>query len=122
MKRSILIVDDEPGLADTLAIIFKRAGYAANAVYNCADAIASIENGEPSLVITDVIMPGMSGVELARTIRARYPLCRVLLFSGNADAQYLLDASQEQGDVFEVLAKPVPPLQSLSKVAELLSA
>jgi CheY-like chemotaxis protein len=117
----ILIVDDEPSLADTLAIIFQRAGYAAAAVCSGRDALAFISNRQPSLVVSDVVMPGMDGITLAKTIRMSYPNCQVLLFSGNADTQDLLEAAQRQGHAFEVLAKPVPPLQMLAKVASLLN-
>jgi CheY-like chemotaxis protein len=116
----ILIVDDEPLLADTLAIIFRRAGYAANAVYCAEDALTSIAARQPSLVVSDVVMPGMNGIMLAQTIRLSYPDCLVLLFSGNADTQDLLDSALKEGHTFEVLAKPVPPLQMLAKVASLL--
>jgi CheY-like chemotaxis protein len=120
MDQSILVVDDEPALADTLAIIFQRAGYTATAVYSGEQALAFIAARRPSLVVTDVILPGMDGIALAKTIRMFYPTCRVLLFSGNADTQDLLEATQQEGYAFEVLAKPVPPPQLLAKVASML--
>ncbi len=119
-KATILVVDDEPRIADTLAIILCQAGYAALAVYNGEDALASIAACQPSLVITDVVMPGLDGIELAMLIRASCPNCHVLLFSGNADTQQLLDKAEQQGHAFEILAKPVPPPQMLAKVASLL--
>jgi CheY-like chemotaxis protein len=65
-------------------------------------------------------MPGLDGIALAKRIRTSHPTCRVLLFSGNADTQDLLEAAQQEGHAFEVLAKPVPPPQMLAKVASLL--
>ena len=118
--KRILVVDDEPALADTLAIIFQHAGYIASAVYSCEAALPFIAACQPSLVVSDVVMSGMNGIELARTMRVSYPNCQILLFSGNADTQDLLDAAQQDGHTFEVLAKPVPPLQMLAKVASLL--
>jgi CheY-like chemotaxis protein len=82
--------------------------------------LAHIAAHQPSLVITDVVMPGLDGIELAMLIRASCPNCRVLLFSGNADTQQLLDKAERQGNAFEILAKPVPPPQMLAKVAALL--
>ncbi len=120
MDRSILVVDDEPSLADTLAVIFQQAGYIANAVYSGEEALAFIAARRPSLVVTDVILPGMDGIALAKTIRMSYSTCRVLLFSGNADTQDLLEAAQQEGHAFEILAKPIPPPQMLAKVASLL--
>jgi CheY-like chemotaxis protein len=120
MNAEILVVDDEPALADTLAAIFQLADYTASAVYSGEEALAFIAVHQPSLVVTDVIMPGLNGIALARTIRTSYPSCRVLLFSGNADTQDLLEAAQQEGHKFEVLAKPILPPQMLAKVASLL--
>lgn len=119
-NATILVVDDERRIADTLAAIFHQAGYTASVAYSGEDALACIAASQPSLVVTDVVMPGISGIELAKTIRSSYPNCQVLLFSGNADTEHLLTSAKEQGDVFEVLAKPVRPLQILAKVASLL--
>ena len=121
MDAEILVVDDEPMLADTLAIIFQRAGYTATAVYSGEEALALITARQPALVVTDVVMPGMDGVALAKTVRTSYPTCRVLLFSGNADTQGLLEAAQQDGHTFEILAKPIGPPQMLAKVESLLN-
>jgi DNA-binding NtrC family response regulator len=121
MAHSILIVDDEPVLADTLAIIFRRAGYHATAVYSCEDAIPFIHANQPLFVVSDVVMPGMNGVALAKLIRGSYPGCGVLLFSGNADTHDLLETARAEGHDFEVLAKPVSPPKMLEKVASLIS-
>ena len=117
----ILVVDDEPRIADILVLIFQRDGYTANAVYNGKDALACIAKQPPELVIADVVMPGLDGIELAKRIRANYPDCRVLLFSGNADTQQMLVAAEQQGHAFEILAKPVPPPKMLAKVAAMLA-
>lgn len=116
----ILIVDDEPVLADTLALIFQREGFAASAVYSAEEALVFIANHRPALVISDVIMPGMDGIAMAKLIRRSHPGCRVLLFSGNADTQDLLESAEQDGHAFQVLAKPVPPPQMLAIVASLL--
>jgi CheY-like chemotaxis protein len=116
----ILVVDDEAALADTLALIFQRAGYTATALYSAEDALTFVAAHRPSLVVSDVVMPAMNGLTMAKMIRMAYPDCQVLLFSGNADTQDLLDAARREGHTFEVLAKPVPPPQMLEKVASLL--
>jgi DNA-binding NtrC family response regulator len=117
----ILVVDDEPRIADILVLIFQRDGYTARAVYNGRDALACIAADPPELVIADVVMPGIDGIELAKMIRSAYPDCRVLLFSGNADTQQMLMAAEQQGHAFEILAKPVPPPKMLEKVAAMLA-
>ena len=120
MSHCILIVDDEPVLADTLAVIFRRAGYRATAVYSCEEALAFIAANQPLFVVSDVIMPGMNGVAFAKLIRRTYPNCGVLLFSGNADTHDLLESARAEGHDFEVLAKPVSPPRILAKVASLI--
>jgi CheY-like chemotaxis protein len=115
-----LVVDDEPGLARTLVAIFQLSGYTASAVYSAEEALTSIAACRPSLVVSDVIMPGMDGIAMTKIIRKSYPDCPVLLFSGNADTQDLLEAARREGHTFEVLAKPVPPPQMLAEVASLL--
>ena len=120
-KARILVVDDEPRIADILALIFQRDGYTASAVYNGRDALARIAVDPPELVIADVVMPGLDGIELAKMIRSAHPDCRILLFSGNVDTHQLLVAAEQQGHAFEVLAKPVPPPTMLAKVAAMLA-
>ncbi len=122
MKTRILVVDDEPILADTLAIIFERAGYSATAAYSCEAALPIIEAQQPMFVVSDVIMPGMNGIALAKVIRTSYPSCGILLFSGNADTHDLLELERLSGHAFEVLAKPVTPPYMLERVAFLLDS
>lgn len=119
MKKRVLVVDDEPALANTLAIIFQRAGYEATAVYSCESALPLIDKLQPLVIVTDVVMPGMNGITLAMKIRTSYPSCGVVLFSGNADTQELLELARRDGHDFEILAKPVSPPYMLAKVAEL---
>jgi CheY-like chemotaxis protein len=68
----------------------------------------------PDIIVSDVIMPESNGVQLARAIRQHCPDVRVLLFSGNAATSDLLHRASQEGDLFEVLAKPVHPLQLLN--------
>jgi DNA-binding NtrC family response regulator len=112
-------VDDERGIADTLAAILELAGFQAQATYGANKAMALLRDFEPALVITDVIMPEMNGVELATKIRDLYPRTKILLMSGNAVTQEILD--DLKGQPFEIVAKPFPPRQMIAKVASLLS-
>ncbi len=121
VNLTILVVDDEPMLADTLAVIFRRAGYESIAVYSCEAVLPIIRKLQPLLIVSDVVMPGMDGIALAKIIRVNFPNCGVLLFSGNADPQDLLESAHEEGYAFEVLAKPVSPPHLLERVAYLAS-
>jgi CheY-like chemotaxis protein len=122
MKLTVLVVDDEPALAETLAMILTRAGYDASAVFSGEAALEFLKNNRAALVVSDVMMPGISGLDVAIQIRQLYPDCGVLLFSGNADTQSLLESAQHEGHAFEVLAKPISPQYLLERIAMLAGA
>ena len=118
----ILVIDDEKRIADTLALILRSAGYVSEVAYDGASGLALCNNFRPDLVITDVVMPGMSGIEVAIEIRRRYPTCSILLYSGQAATAQMMDEARSQGHEFELLAKPVHPVQLLERVKSLLDA
>lgn len=120
MARSILVVDDEQRVATTTAAILQMHGYHTRSVFSAAEALQVLAEFNPALVITDVVMPGMNGVEMAMLIRAMLPDCAVLLISGNATTQDILQAARRFGHKFDVLAKPVPPRQLVERVCSLL--
>jgi DNA-binding NtrC family response regulator len=114
----VIVVDDERLIADTLAAILRNAGYEAKATYDASGALALAARTPPDLLITDVCMPGMSGVELAITVKQAIPHCRVLLFSGHATLVDLLAPARAAGYNFTVLAKPVHPADLLATIAD----
>jgi DNA-binding NtrC family response regulator len=67
------------------------------------------------------MLPGMNGIDLAVVIKANYPACHVLLFSGHANTATLLEEAGKKGHQFEVLAKPVYPDLMLERASELLT-
>jgi CheY-like chemotaxis protein len=114
--KRVLVVDDEANIANTLTAIFRNAGYEAVAAYDGRSGLSQCESFHPDLVITDVVMPGMSGVDMAIEVKQRYPACKILLFSGQAATADLLEEARRSGHDFEVLAKPVHPKELLAKV------
>jgi CheY-like chemotaxis protein len=116
-SKPVFVVDDEELVANTIALILRSNGYQALALYDSESALAQLETTRPAVVISNVEMPGMNGVQLAVLIRERYPDCRVLLFSGQAATVGLLDEARRRGYVFEVLQKPIPPAELLAKIA-----
>ncbi len=115
-KPRVLVVDDEQVIADTLAKILDLNGYDASAVYTGTAAVESARSLKPDLVISDVIMPDMNGIEAAISIRGFLPACKILLFSGQAATADLLENARAQGHEFEILAKPVHPSDLLAKL------
>jgi CheY-like chemotaxis protein len=117
----VLVVDDESAIADTLAEILALSGYAAMPVYDGEEALETALLMPPELLITDVMLPGMSGIELAIQMRRIFPDCRVLLFSGQAATTDLLTTAAHAGHKFTLLAKPVHPTDLLRRVSESFS-
>jgi CheY-like chemotaxis protein len=110
----VLVVDDESAIADTLAEILRRTGYTAMPAYDAEEALETALLVPPELLITDVVLPGMSGIELAIKIRRIFPDCRILLFSGQAATADLLASANRTGHTFELLSKPVHPSDLLA--------
>ena len=115
-KPKVLVVDDERVIADTLAIILNQNGFDASAVYTGSAAVDQAREARPDLIISDVIMPDMNGIEAAIRIRQILPDCKILLFSGQAATADLLEKARAQGHEFEILAKPVHPQDLLAKL------
>lgn len=115
-RPKVLVVDDEQVIADTLAKILDINGYDASAVYSGLSAVESARALEPDLIISDVIMQDMDGIEAAIRIRKFLPACKILLFSGQAATADLLENARSQGHDFEILAKPVHPTELLAKL------
>lgn len=80
------------------------------------EALRTAQQKGPDLLISDVIMPEISGVDLAILMLKLRPECKVLLFSGQAATANLLQAAREQGHNFELLAKPIHPAEFLLKI------
>jgi DNA-binding response OmpR family regulator len=118
----VLVVDDESAIADTLTEILSRSGYAAMTAYDADEALETALTTPPELLITDVILPGMNGIELAVKIRHIFPDCKILLFSGQAATVDLLAHANGAGHHFNLLSKPIHPKDLLARVAENLKA
>jgi CheY-like chemotaxis protein len=115
-KLRVLVVDDEPTIADTLVEILNGEGFHAIAASTGDSALMSAREFEPDIVISDVVMPGLSGVELGIRIRQMFPRCRVILFSGQTATVDLLREARNRGHEFEIVAKPIKPQTFLAMI------
>jgi CheY-like chemotaxis protein len=107
----ILVVDDEVIIADTIVQILNRNGFIAEAAYSGEQAIEMAKRNCPELVLSDVLMPQVDGVEAAIQIRQLCPDTRIVLFSGQAATLEILSRARDRGYNFELLAKPIHPTQ-----------
>lgn len=115
-RVKILVADDEQTIANTLARILDYSGFEARPVYSGEAAIEACRSFHPDVLISDVFMPGMTGIEAALVIRSSHPSCKILLFSGQASRADLLQSSGGNAQSFEIMEKPVHPLDILAKL------
>jgi DNA-binding response OmpR family regulator len=76
----------------------------------------------PELLISDVVLPGMSGIDLAIALKRIYPDCRIILFSGQEATSDLLASANSRGHHFSLLKKPIHPTELLARVTECLAS
>lgn len=117
----VLIVDDERIIADTLATVLARNGFAPCVAYDARSALEIASVIPPEVLISDVVMPGMNGVELAINVMREVPDCKVLLFSGQVITVDLLAEAWAEGHRFVTLEKPIHPTELLVAIAESLA-
>lgn len=119
-KRRVFVVDDEPIIATTLTAILRNHGFDATSFNKPLEAILASRAEAPDLLIADVMMPQLSGVDLAIQVQDAWPDCKVLLFSGQSLAIDFLENACKTGHQFEVLTKPVHPTELMRKVQSLM--
>jgi len=106
---TVLVVDDERVIADTVAEILTMMGYSAIPVYSGSAALESCAGTCPDLIISDVVMPGLDGIETAKQLLKRCPTARILLLSGQASTAAMIQQAKAEGYDFHLLAKPLHP-------------
>ena len=128
---NILVVDDETEVAVVIRRVLERAGYAVTVVNDAAAGLAAVTAQEPDIVITDVIMPQVNGIELIRTLGERHPRVRVIAISGggsfgplaykpDAISTHAYLAAARAAGALEVLTKPFDLQDLLSAVRRVL--
>ncbi len=115
-KPRVLIADDERVIADTLAMILNQGGFEALPVYSCVKALELAPSFRPDMLISDVIMSELNGIEAAVRIKALLPDIRVFLLSGQTATAELLEKENATSYGFEILTKPLHPRELISKL------
>ena len=114
----ILIVEDDEAMREFLAQAISRSGYYVEAVPDGTEALRRVEEGNFDLLLTDIRMPGLDGVELARMARRRVPGLGVLLVT--AYVQDALGATDLDGSRIDVLSKPFNLNELIDRVETIL--
>jgi len=120
-KPTILVVDDVVMIADTVAEILSRFGYHALKAYDAESALEIALKTRPTLLLTDVMLPRMNGVDLAIKILEQQPDCKIVLFSGQAGTTYFIDEAKANGYHFDILSKPLHPRELLEHLEKRLA-
>ena len=118
-KPSIFVVDDEPIIASTLALILNSSGFSATAFTNPLEALVAAETQCPDFLISDVMMPQLNGIDMGVQFKVLHPTCRILLFSGQAATADFMDSARKKGHDFKLLTKPVHPKDLLAAIEAL---
>jgi CheY-like chemotaxis protein len=113
-RLRVLVADDDCVIANTLTQILRLSGYEAETVNSGEEAVASAAKHRPDVLISDVVMGGISGIESAIRILEIVPECLVILISGQANQ---LDSTRRMGHEFEILSKPIHPKVLLEYIA-----
>jgi len=109
VNPTILVVDDQHLIADTTALVLNGSGFRAVRAYEGDAALRMAIEIKPNYLLTDILMPGMNGVELAIAVRKLLPDTQIVLFSGQAGITDLLRQAKDHGYEFDLLAKPIHP-------------
>ncbi|MBI5687672.1 MAG: hybrid sensor histidine kinase/response regulator [Verrucomicrobia bacterium] len=102
----ILVVDDEESLRDTLAAFLSNAGYQVETAENVSAALERLKEGSFDVVVSDIVMPRVTGVELLQTIRQGSPRVQVIMMTGQPTIETA--AATVRAGAFDYLCKPVP--------------
>jgi two-component system nitrogen regulation response regulator GlnG len=112
--KPIWIVDDDASIRWVLEKALARENLATRSFSNARDAMAALEDGTPQVLVSDIRMPGSSGLDLLQTVKTRYPGLPVIIITAFSDLDSAVAAFQ--GGAFEYLAKPF----DIDKAVELI--
>lgn len=105
MTADILLVDDEAGIRKVLGISLADLGYTVHTAENAAEALKIMQTIRPPIILTDIKMPGMSGLELLKVIKRRYPDAEVIMLTGHGDMDTAIESLKFQATDF--ITKPI---------------
>ncbi len=121
-KPRLMVLDDDAAVRQTWTLIFRQQEYEVIPVDSGQAAIEAARERSPDLLLADIRLPDMSGIEAAQRVLQIAPACHVLLISGDSESSEALELARAQGLTFEVLPKPISPLDLIRRIEERLRA
>lgn len=121
MARQILVVDDEVGALTLIGIMLERGGFEVLKAHDAYEALDVLKGALPALIILDVMMPGMNGIDLCRNIRSS-PQTKdipVLILSARGDAESVAEGIAAGAN--DYLSKPILHHDLITKIREMLN-
>lgn len=116
--KRILIVDDEASIRDLCARVLSRAGFAVATADNGTEGLKKLQEETYDLVISDIRMPDISGLDVLEHAKEHYPSISVVLITGFGTPQAMARAKASGAD--KILTKPFNPIELLTTVKEVL--
>jgi signal transduction histidine kinase len=104
-QTRILLVDDEPGIRKVLGITLADGGYSVTTAENGEEALRRFREHRPDVVLTDIKMPDMDGIELLQHIKAESPDTEVVMFTGHGDMELAIKSLKH--DATDFVTKPI---------------
>jgi DNA-binding response OmpR family regulator len=111
MKLKVLVVEDDPTVRDVLTTLLGFDGFEVAAAPDGSTGLQLAETMQPDVVLLDVVMPGIDGLEVCRSLRKRSPETRVVMLTGRGSPEDELDGVAAGADAY--LRKPFSPLELL---------
>ena len=121
MKKNVLVVDDEIGALTLIGIMLERGGFNVLKAKDADVALATLDQNTPDLIILDVMMPGINGIELCKMIRQRQDTARIpiLILSARGDADSVMKGMEAGAN--DYLPKPILHHDLVAKVRSILA-
>lgn len=117
-SAQILVADDESAIRRTLDLLLQRRGFGVVAVASGEEALAASQHQQFDLFLLDLMMPGLSGIEVARHIRTLQPNAKILILTGSSPLEGA-SATQDLAE-FDYMLKTASPQDVLQRVAVIL--
>jgi DNA-binding NtrC family response regulator len=118
-RPRIFVVDDELEIAKMLTVVLQMNLFDAIAYTDPHEALEAAKAAPPDYIISDIVMPGLTGIELAIRVRTEIPTCKILLFSGHIGAPALIEEAKASGHSFNLVEKPIHPTKLVEAILNL---